>query len=280
MRGRDGPMCRKTSLDIPSLNGYVKHEESPPEPEKKSTCRRLSLADAISDSFRTLAMTARRNSSPLSRRLTRKMKRSRMVLKNGMCNVNNTNVPKKDRQYLRDFFTTMIDVKWRWLFMTFTLVFLASWSTFAIVYFLLSYMHGDMDLASNNSSNASAVWEPCVAEVTSLYSAFLYSVETQHTIGYGTRHITTACPAAGMTLCLQCICGLLIQSFMVGLVFAKMARPKKRAETLIFSRHAVVALRDGQLCLLFRVGDMRNTHLVEAHVRLQLITDRETEEGE
>lgn len=67
---------------------------------------------------------------------------------------------------------------------------------------------------------------------------------------------------------------------MAGLVFAKLARPKNRAMTLIFSKDACVSLRDGQLCFLFRVGDMRNTHLVEAHMRLQLIKKRTTEEGE
>jgi potassium inwardly-rectifying channel subfamily J len=88
-----------------------------------------------------------------------------------------------------DIFTTMIDVKWRWIFLTFTLVFLTSWSTFAIIYFTLSYVHGDINLmASDIAVNKSSVWEPCVSEVTSLYSAFLYSVETQHTIGYGTRY--------------------------------------------------------------------------------------------
>lgn len=67
---------------------------------------------------------------------------------------------------------------------------------------------------------------------------------------------------------------------MAGLVFAKLARPKKRAETLIFSKDACISLRDGQLCCLFRVGDMRNTHLVQAHIRLQMIKKRVTDEGE
>ncbi|KAK5983742.1 hypothetical protein GCK32_013004, partial [Trichostrongylus colubriformis] len=86
--------------------------------------RRTSIADAFSDSIRTLAITARRNSSPLSRKSTKKMKKSRLVGKNGICNVYNTNVPKKDRQYLRDIFTTMIDVKWRYMLLIFALVFL------------------------------------------------------------------------------------------------------------------------------------------------------------
>jgi len=53
---------------------------------------------------------------------------------------------------------------------------------------------------------------------------------------------------------------------MTGLVFAKLSRPKKRAQTLLFSKRAVVCPRDGQLYLLFRVGDMRKSHIVEAHV--------------
>lgn len=53
-------------------------------------------------------------------------------------------------------------------------------------------------------------------------------------------------------------------------VFAKLARPKKRAETIMFSKNAVICMRDGRLCLLFRVGDMRKSQLAEAHVRLQV----------
>jgi potassium inwardly-rectifying channel subfamily J len=58
---------------------------------------------------------------------------------------------------------------------------------------------------------------------------------------------------------------------MVGIVFAKLSRPKKRTQTLLFSRNAVICQRDGHLCLMFRVGDMRKSHIVEAHVRAQLI---------
>ncbi|KJH41567.1 inward rectifier potassium channel [Dictyocaulus viviparus] len=210
----------------------------------------LRVSDAFSDSIRTLAITARRNSSPLSRKLTKKMKKSRLVGKNGICNVYNTNVPKKDRQYL-------------------------SWTTFASIYYTIAFFHGDLS-AEFRSLNRTQ----CVVNLDSVYSSFLFAVETHHTIGYGHRYITTECPIAGFTVCLQAVFGLLIQSFMVGLVFAKMARPKKRAETIIFSEKAVICLRDGQMCFLCRVGDMRNTHLVEAHVRLQFISDRETAEGE
>ncbi len=64
------------------------------------------------------------------------------------------------------------------------------------------------------------------------------------------------------------------------MVFAKLSRPKKRSETLMFSKNAVITLRDGRLCLICRVGDMRKSHIVEAHVRMYLIKKRVTQEGE
>ncbi len=63
-------------------------------------------------------------------------------------------------------------------------------------------------------------------------------------------------------------------------MFAKLARPKKRAGTIMFSREAVIGLRDGKLTLQFRVGDMRKSQLSEAHVRLQIIKKLSTTEGE
>lgn len=89
--------------------------------------------------------------------------------------------------------------------------------------------------------------------------------------GYGNRYITDECPEAIFIMCLQCIMGVFIQAFMVGIVFAKLARPIKRAQTLLFSRNAVICHRDGLPCLMFRVGDMRKSHIIECHIRAQII---------
>ena len=70
---------------------------------------------------------------------------------------------------------------------------------------------------------------------------------------------------------MQCIVGCIIDAFIIGAVMAKIAKPKKRNETLVFSDTAVVALRDGKLCMMWRVGNLRKSHLVEAHVRAQLL---------
>lgn len=81
-------------------------------------------------------------------------------------------------------------------------------------------------------------------------------------------------------MCFQSIYGVMVQAFMVGIVFAKMTRPKQRTQTLLFSRHACICQRDGQLALMFRVGDMRKSHIIGASVRAQLIKTRQTKEGE
>lgn len=50
----------------------------------------------------------------------------------------------------------------------------------------------------------------------------------------------------------------------MGVVFAKLTRPHLRTQTLLFSRKAVIAVRDGYLTLMFRVGDIRKSQLVSA----------------
>ena len=52
--------------------------------------------------------------------------------------------------------------------------------------------------------------------------------ETQHTIGYGSRQTTNECTVAIIVMSLQSVIGCLFQAFMVGLVFAKLARPQTR----------------------------------------------------
>ncbi|XKL60941.1 hypothetical protein PGB90_007998 [Kerria lacca] len=202
--------------------------------------------------------------------------RRRVVFKHGDCNVIQGNVAKRRRRYLQDIFTTLVDAQWRWTLLVFALNFILSWLAFAVIWWLIVVSHGDLE----DHKNETTKWVPCVEGVTSFTSVFLFSVETQHTIGYGAKHTTDECPEAVFIMCLQSIAGVMIQAFMVGIVFAKLSRPKKRTQTLLFSRNAVICQRNGQLCLMFRVGDMRKSHIIEAHVRAQLIKKKVTKEGE
>ncbi|CBY12329.1 unnamed protein product, partial [Oikopleura dioica] len=122
--------------------------------------------------------------------------------------------------------------------------------------------------------------EVCVYGIDSFTAAFLYSIETQVTIGYGTRVITDKCPEAILLLIVQSILGSIVDAFMVGCMFVKISQPKKRTETIVFSKNAVICTRDGKLTFMFRVGDLRNSHIVEAQIRAKLIKSRQTAEGE
>ncbi|CAL8288938.1 unnamed protein product [Boreogadus saida] len=209
---------------------------------------------------------------------TRRKAHGRFVNKTGQCNISFSNMDEKSSRYLSDIFTTCVDVRWRYMFLLFSVVFVASWLTFGLAFWAIGLLHGDME-AGGGGEDADA-FTPCTMQVRTFVAAFLFSVETQTTIGYGARYVTEECPMAVSMVVLQSIVGCIIDAFMIGAIMVKMARPKKRAKTLLFSHNAVIAMRDGKLSLMFRVGNLRKSHIVEAHVRAQLVKPRLTEEGE
>ncbi|XP_062843093.1 ATP-sensitive inward rectifier potassium channel 12 [Trichomycterus rosablanca] len=210
--------------------------------------------------------------------------RSRFVKKNGQCNVVFSNMEDKPQRYLADIFTTCVDIRWRYLLLIFCSTFMVSWLLFGLIFYSVARAHGDFDpdrhMKGQTSDRQQKEWKPCLLHVEGFVGAFLFSIETQTTIGYGWRCITEECPVAVATVVVQSIVGCIIDSFMIGTIMAKMARPKKRNQTLLFSENAVIALRDGKLCLMWRVGNLRKSHIVEAHVRAQLIKPRVTKESE
>ncbi|XP_022113552.2 G protein-activated inward rectifier potassium channel 3 isoform X1 [Pieris rapae] len=206
--------------------------------------------------------------------------RRRAILKNGECNILKSRLSQRRLRFLQDMFTTFVDAQWRWTLLLFTLSFIVSWLIFALIWWLIAFTHGDLEPDHLPEMQESSNWKPCVLGIYGFTSCFLFSIETQHTIGYGARTTTEECPEAIFIMCFQSIVGVTIQAFTVGIVFAKMTRPKQRTQTLLFSKHAVICQRDGELCLMFRVGDMRKSHIIGASVRAQLIRSRTTKEGE
>ncbi|GAB0097977.1 G protein-activated inward rectifier potassium channel 3 [Sergentomyia squamirostris] len=206
--------------------------------------------------------------------------RPRAILKSGECNVLQQNLSHLKLKFFQDIFTTLVDLQWRLVLIIFAMSFLLSWLFFAFMFWLVSLTHGDLDDMHLPPLQEANGWKPCIINIYSFTSCFLFSLESQHTIGYGVRATTEECPEAVFLTCLQAICGVLVQAFMAGIVFAKLTRPKMRCQTLLFSRSALISQRDGELCLMFRVGDMRRSHIIGAKIRAQLIHTRVTHEGE
>jgi inward rectifier potassium channel len=71
--------------------------------------------------------------------------------------------------------------------------------------------------------------------------------------------------------------GLLGFAMASGLMFAKFSRPTAR---VVFSRFAVISLRDGKPALTFRMANSRSNQILEAQLRVVLIATEKTLEGE
>lgn len=233
-------------------------------------------------------------------------RRPRLVKKSGELNIHTENVHKRRRRLWSDIFNTILDIKWRWHFGIFLFSFIFSWFFFASIWYLIAFFHGDLkttelqgDFIYNGSSgvlaNRSALLNAqsvavndvnkkkpraCVQGVYDFTSALLYSVETQHTIGYGLRYITEECSFAIIFLMIQSCFGIFVQGLVAGVVFAKISRPNKRKRTIIFSHNACVSERDGKLCFMFKLANIRISQLSDARIKMHMIKSRRTSEGE
>ena len=80
---------------------------------------------------------------------------------------------------------------------------------------------------------------------------------------------------------LQAVLGCIIQAFMVGLVFSKLSRPRNRSKTIIFSNNATITMRNRKLCLIIRIGDLRDDNFIlGTQISAKLLRRRISVEGE
>ncbi len=109
----------------------------------------------------------------------------------------------------------------------------------------------------------------------SFSDAFFFSVQTMATIGYG--KMAPKGIGGNVLVSFEALVGLLGFSVVTGLVFAKLARPTAR---VLFSRIAVIALRDRVPSLMFRMANERANQIVDANIRVVLARMEKTAEGE
>lgn len=202
----------------------------------------------------------------------------RVILKNGECYILDS--IKQNAYYLLDIFTFLVQIKWYWTLLIFAVTLLLSWLAFAVLWWLVAYTHGDFEPQHLPPYQKQSNFTPCLHEVYDFMSCFMFSIETQHTVGYGIKAPTEECPEAIFVNVIQCTVGTILQGLMSGIIFAKMTLPKKRTRTLMFSKNAVIALRDGFHCLMFRVGDIRENRIIDTTVRVVFTQTVRTQEGE
>lgn len=93
---------------------------------------------------------------------------------------------------MRDAFTTLVEIQWRWCLLLFCLGFVLSWLLFTALYALMLWIRGDWAALADGISEEERM--PCISGVVDIASVYIFSCVSQHTIGYGKR-----CPS----LCLS-----------------------------------------------------------------------------
>ncbi|CAG5114800.1 unnamed protein product [Candidula unifasciata] len=205
-----------------------------------------------------LALCRRRPARPVTR-----LSKRRLMHSTGH-NIVTVGIEDKFWKYLSDLYTTLIDIKWRWNILIFVSGFVVTWLLFACMYYALSYLHGDFD-------EQSADFVPCILNVKTFTAAYLFSIETMMTIGYGIRVQTESCPGLYLTVMLQSIVGAGLQFMLASIVVSKTRRAKRRSETILFSNQVCIYEQDCKLHLAVRVGDMRKADIAGAHAQGYLV---------
>ncbi|MEN8446157.1 MAG: ion channel, partial [Cyanobacteria bacterium J06555_13] len=109
----------------------------------------------------------------------------------------------------------------------------------------------------------------------SFWDAFFFSVQTLASIGYGSMYPNT--PFTNTVVAVEVLVGLVGVAIVTGLAFARFSRSTAR---IVFSQLAVVAPYNGLPALMFRVANQRRNQIVEAQMRVYLLKDEVSLEGQ
>lgn len=158
----------------------------------------------------------------------------RLLHKSGRATVYRKQLPQHYFRYLLDLGNTLINTHWKWTIVTLATLFFTTWFVFALLWMLISVSNDDL----NEEAPSEA---PCLVEIQGFMGYFLFSVETQSTIGYGKRQITNHCPEALFLMVVQLILGSGLCGALVSIVYAKMVSPNRFRPRSSFSKWAVVS---------------------------------------
>jgi inward rectifier potassium channel len=176
----------------------------------------------------------------------------RLVSSGGLPNVNRIGLKARPTA---DIYHYALRAPWSMLLVMIGLLYLGANAVFALIY-----------LGVGGIANA---------RPGSFADAFFFSVQTMATIGYGQMWPTSV--TAQILVTAEAMVGLLGLAVATGLIFSKFARPSAR---IMFSRVAVISPREGVPSLMFRMANERRDQIVEATMRLVLIRNEQTAEGE
>lgn len=111
-------------------------------------------------------------------------------------------------------------------------------------------------------------------EKKSFFEAFSFSVQTFATIGFG--HFYPTSYFVHVVVILESLTGVVFTALVTGLTFAKFAKPTTH---IIFSNKAIICDFDGVPTLIFRLGNGRESSIVDAKISVVTLKSQVTKEG-
>ncbi len=159
------------------------------------------------------------------------------------------------RRWSEDFYHRALTLSWSRFLLIATGVYLAFNLLFAALYLL-------QPGAITNASPGSFL------------DAFFFSVETFGTIGYGV--MSPATTYANLMMTCEALVGIMLVALMTGMMFARVSRPTAR---VLFSNFGVISEYNGAPTLMVRMGNQRQSQIVQAEVGMSLVRDETTQEG-
>jgi inward rectifier potassium channel len=160
------------------------------------------------------------------------------------------------RRPQEDFYHFILDLTWPQYILLLVSFFLVTNVAFALIY----------DLDPGGISNT---------RPGNLEDCFYFSVQTLATIGYGTMAPVTR--FTHIVVVLEAIIGTLSIALIAGVTFAKFARPTAK---VLFSDKVVVGPRDGAPHMMFRMANWRHNQMFDVRLRVLLMVNERTTEGE
>jgi inward rectifier potassium channel len=109
----------------------------------------------------------------------------------------------------------------------------------------------------------------------SFLEAFFFSVQTLASIGYGVMHPQTL--YANLVVTVESIASLMLFAVITGIAFTRFA---KSASRVMFSNVATIHNYNGVPTLMFRTANERRNNILEARLKVYLMLDEVSSEGQ
>eukprot|EP00536_Pseudo-nitzschia_multiseries_P000677 jgi/Psemu1/233903/estExt_Genewise1.C_80157 len=140
---------------------------------------------------------------------------------------------------------------------------------FGFIYLTLSIFGSKAEINPDGSTKTIAF---CDMDINDHMEAMYFSLSTMTTIGYGVSdYYFGGCYSPLLIVLLQICTAIVFDAVAVGLIFHRISRGAKRSRSILFSDKAIIRNIRGVPHLMFRLGERRKHHLIEATVRCYCI---------